>query len=179
MAELYAGAIKQGFSVNRANYRGGPSVRLACYRAHSFYIARDRQSCPYSLTVGKVGGDWSITQSDLRHNHTLPTVKDNTPSSLRPVPATISFVIGSIGSSPYSQKEDYRKMEDAQNLVGNQSNLSIASRLKKRAQPEAFITNGKGDDDDAIQQPASIRRRLDEPSLHDNVERPPILPNST
>jgi hypothetical protein len=60
----------------------------------------------------------SSTFSDLRHNHALTLGKDSTPSSLRPIPAAISCVIGSIGVVPYEQNVSHRKT-DTENLVPN------------------------------------------------------------
>jgi hypothetical protein len=64
MAELYAGAQRSQFTLTRRTGGNDTITTLVCNRADAYYWKRDKQICPYFLSVAKVGYHYTITHSE-------------------------------------------------------------------------------------------------------------------
>jgi hypothetical protein len=145
MAELYAGAQKESFTLYKSSHTSKDAAKLSCSRSKSRFQARDQEICPFYLKIEK-GTDqlWGITASDLRHNHTLQ-LNDCSPSTLRPISEAVTSVPGS-------------------RIVSSQEPLKFikvnAQSLKQKVQKLSKVCQ------DSILLPGINCTDLDSPSLH-------------
>jgi hypothetical protein len=69
----------KAFRVRRNGVSRDDAVNLRCYRSHRAYNLEGFNNCTYRLLLSKLpNGAWGITESDIRHNHTLVEDRDTT-----------------------------------------------------------------------------------------------------
>jgi hypothetical protein len=144
MAELYAGAVNQNFQIRRVSRkRDYPYRDLRCYRQKRAKYGPE--GCGFKLRIEEVDGVYTITRSDLRHNHT--NSKDR--ASIVQIPV-IGPIVTALGSSPIFARFAYRsKPKDNVSKMRSDSSRHELKEGGEKAQDErdGVFYNGRPDED--------------------------------
>jgi hypothetical protein len=141
MAELYAGALNQDFTIFRTSDIDSPFLDLKCYRCKA--RGGRRGNCGFALRIEEVEGVYTITRSDLRHDHTNSKDRASIVQIL-----VVEPIVTALGSSPFIARATYEsKPKDNVPEMGSDSSEYEGVEGEDEDEGEGISYDGKPDED--------------------------------